>query len=514
MRRERSVVNEEVVVPQGQELVSTTDLRGVITYANPAFIDISGFSEQELIGHNHNLVRHPDMPPQAFDELWQKLKAQQPWRGIVKNRTKDGRYYWVDAFVTPIFEHGQVVGYQSVRRATSANLKHRATALYRRLSAGKPLSRHLTLAQKRWLSGVILTLGFVGVAWLFQPWVVLCGLLMVASMLALFFDEAFRVPAQLEALKQEYDSVSRYLFSGHGSSSILDFQLQLSQARMTGVLGRTRDAAGQLDAMSNTLVAMSEQAKGGVQQENTRLDQIATAVEQMNVSVTEIASCAEESAASTEQSRQYCRAARTGMLDSRDKIVDLAREVEAAATHASVLHGEAEKVAIAMNEIDGIAEQTNLLALNAAIEAARAGEQGRGFAVVADEVRALSNRTQQATTQITNNIDGMHSTLKQWVEKMQHNHQLAERCAQAADASAAEIEQINSHIDLANNLAGQNATAAVQQRQAVNEISTSLAEIQELTFGNLETTEQVEACSQTLQQQVGVIGSLHLSFNQ
>ncbi|WP_417346011.1 methyl-accepting chemotaxis protein [Ferrimonas sp.] len=512
MRRERHIVNEEVVVPQGEELVSTTDLRGIITYANPAFIEISGFDESELIGHNHNLVRHPEMPKAAFKELWDALKDQKPWRGIVKNRTKDGRYYWVDAFVTPIFEHGQVVGYQSVRRATTPELKERASEVYLRLNQGRPVSRTLTLVRRRWLSGVILALGFAAVGWLFQPWLVLCGLAMVAAMLMLFFDEAFRVPAMLMKLQQEYDSVSRYVFSGHGSSSILEFQLQMSQARMTGVLGRTRDASQHLDAMSSTLVGLSEQAKQGVRQENARLDQIATAVEELNVSVGEIANCAEESAHSTLQSRESCHGAQRDMLGSRDQIRTLAQEVKAAAEHAGELHGEADKVALAMKEIDGIAEQTNLLALNAAIEAARAGEQGRGFAVVADEVRALSNRTQQATTEIQNSIEGMHHTLKLWVEKMEHNHQLADACAVAAQTSASEIEQINRQIELAHDMAGQTATAAVQQRQAVNEIAGSLAEIQELTQGNLASTQEVEQCSSELQQQVGLIGSLHLSF--
>ncbi|TKB49788.1 methyl-accepting chemotaxis protein [Ferrimonas sediminicola] len=513
MRRERDIVNEEVVVPQDEELVSTTDLRGVITYANPAFIEVSGFSEQELIGHNHNLVRHPEMPPAVFRELWQALKAQKPWRGIVKNRTKDGRYYWVDAFVSPIFEHGQVVGYQSVRRATSQTLKSRASTLYQRLNQGRPLKQPLTLARRRWLSGMILALGFAAVGWLFQPWVVACGLAMVAAMLLLFFDEAFRVPAMLTRLQQQYDSVSRYVFAGHGSSSILQFQLLLSQARMTGVLGRTRDAAVKLDAMSASLVGLSEQAKQGVRQENARLDQIATAVEELNVSVGEIANCAQESAQSTQRSSDTCHQARREVLASRDQIRALAEEVKTAAAHASELHGEAERVTQAMKEIDGIAEQTNLLALNAAIEAARAGEQGRGFAVVADEVRALSNRTQQATTEIQNSIEGMHRTLTLWVERMEANHQLADTCAVGAQSVAGEIEEITRQIELAYDLSGQTATAAVQQRQAVNEIAVSLSEIQGLTQANQASTQEVEQCSGELQQQVGLIGSLHLSFN-
>lgn len=514
MKRNRTIVDQEVPVPQGRELVSTTDLRGVITYANAAFIEVSGFSEEELIGHNHNLVRHPDMPAAAFKELWEKLKKGQPWRGVVKNRTKDGRYYWVDAFVTPIFEHGQVVGYQSVRRATTPQLKQRALSLYERLNNGKSISRSLTLQQKRMISYVILIAGFIGVAWLFEPWVIACGALMVIAMLGLFYDEAFRVPNLLEKMQEEYDSVSRYVFSGHGSSSVLDFQMQFAQARMTGVLGRTHDASLQLGQLSDNLVGLSEQARQGVQQENQRIGQIAAAVEELSASVSEIANIATSAAGSTEQSKQFCGQAQQGVMGSRDKIIELAKEVDQAAKHAEGLHTEAEKVAHAMKEIDGIAEQTNLLALNAAIEAARAGEQGRGFAVVADEVRALSTRTQQATTEIQKNIEGMHQTLSSWVQKMNHNHKLADACSEAAQASSDDIEQINNQMEQATQLASQNAAAASQQRAAVQEIAQSLTDMQDLTHANLELTADVDGSSQEIQKQVGVIGSLHLSFNQ
>ena len=113
MRHNQSLINEEVHFSDAQQLVSTTDLRGVITYANKAFCDVAGFSAQELVGKNHNIVRHPDMPKAAFKEMWSTLKSGHSWRAIVKNRCKDGRYYWVDAFVTPIFEGDQLVGYQN-----------------------------------------------------------------------------------------------------------------------------------------------------------------------------------------------------------------------------------------------------------------------------------------------------------------------------------------------------------------------------------------------------------------
>ena len=145
-RRNQATVDQEVSFGIDEELVSTTDLRGVITYANDSFCKVSGYTINELTGKNHNMVRHPDMPPAAFGDMWANLKSDTAWRGAVKNRCKDGCYYWVDAFVTPIYENGKKVGYQSVRQQLLPEYKHRAEKLYQRLNNGQsitPLSEKL-----------------------------------------------------------------------------------------------------------------------------------------------------------------------------------------------------------------------------------------------------------------------------------------------------------------------------------------------------------------------------------
>ncbi len=131
------VTQREKPFPPGCYLVSKTDLKGIITYANDAFVEISGFTREELIGKNHNVVRHPDMPPQAFEDLWRTVKAGLPWRGLVKNRCKDGDHYWVDAFVVPVRENDQTVGYMSVRSAPSREAVAQAEALYQSLKQSK-----------------------------------------------------------------------------------------------------------------------------------------------------------------------------------------------------------------------------------------------------------------------------------------------------------------------------------------------------------------------------------------
>ena len=117
MRNNQPVTANEVLLDADTLIVSRTDPKGLITYVNKAFIDISGFGEAELLGQPHNIVRHPDMPVEAFADLWRDLQAGRPWIGLVKNRCKNGDFYWVLASVTPLLENGQVVGYLSDRKS-------------------------------------------------------------------------------------------------------------------------------------------------------------------------------------------------------------------------------------------------------------------------------------------------------------------------------------------------------------------------------------------------------------
>ncbi len=180
MKNNQPVTQVEKTYRDGLILASRTDLKGIITYANKAFIDISGFEVEELLGQNHNVARHPDMPPEAFEDLWDTVKRGNPWTGIVKNRCKNGDFYWVKATVTPVKKDGRVVEYMSVRvKPTSAEVSA-AEALYRDINAGKatlkrsrlqklayalhslPISRKLSLAYTTLvavITGVIIAFG-------------------------------------------------------------------------------------------------------------------------------------------------------------------------------------------------------------------------------------------------------------------------------------------------------------------------------------------------------------------
>lgn len=136
MRQNLPVTQAETALNPTDYLISRTDLKGRIVFANAAFVRISGYAQEELMGAPHNLVRHPDMPEAAFADLWATLQAGKPWRGFVKNRRKDGGFYWVLANVTPVFENGAVTGYTSVRSMATPAQIARAQRAYTAINEG------------------------------------------------------------------------------------------------------------------------------------------------------------------------------------------------------------------------------------------------------------------------------------------------------------------------------------------------------------------------------------------
>ena len=138
MKDNGPVTQREIDYPESSVFVSRTDPKGIMTDANASFVEVSGFAREELLGKSHNMVRHPDMPAWAFADLWATIKSGHVWRGIVKNRAKNGDHYWVRATVSPITRHGQVEGYLSFRKKPSRQEVHEAEALYRQYPGATP----------------------------------------------------------------------------------------------------------------------------------------------------------------------------------------------------------------------------------------------------------------------------------------------------------------------------------------------------------------------------------------
>ena len=159
MRINQPVTDLEQPVDSNTQLITITDLKGVITFANDDFVKISGYERSELIGQNHNIIRHPDMPPGAFESLWKTVQSKQSWKGLVKNRCKNGNFYWVDAYVTPILRDGKIVEYQSVRTQAPREAISRAESVYAPWLKDKLPSflqrPNLSLTAKLMLAGIL-----------------------------------------------------------------------------------------------------------------------------------------------------------------------------------------------------------------------------------------------------------------------------------------------------------------------------------------------------------------------
>ena len=141
MRTNLPVTNVEYILKDTETVVSKTDLKGKITYVNQDFINISGFSEQELIGAPQNIVRHPDMPEEAFEDFWRTIKSGKAWTGLVKNRCKNGNHYWVEANAAPLLENGKTVGYTSIRIKPTREQVRAAEAAYSAIKAEETLNQ-------------------------------------------------------------------------------------------------------------------------------------------------------------------------------------------------------------------------------------------------------------------------------------------------------------------------------------------------------------------------------------
>jgi len=513
------VTQKEYDYPASWIIVSTTDIKGVITYCNKPFIEISGFSEHELIGVNHNVIRHPDMPPAAFKNLWDTVKKGKPWRGIVKNRCKNGDHYWVDAYVTPVYEGETLVGYQSVRTKPTRAQIETAERLYARVRARNledlPSRLIPEFSHTAWLSAAfgVVGLGAILAGWLGNLWVGI-GTLILALILARIsahailkhIHEAVHVAKKIAA----GDLSSPILVQDNNETAEILQAIKMLQARLATVMGNIQESATGVASAAAQLAQASNSTHNLMEQQHQETDMVATAMNEMSATVAEVANNTTAAADAAHQASHKAREGRMVVRHSVDGIRELAEGVGEAARTIHQLEIESANIGKILDVIRGIAGQTNLLALNAAIEAARAGEQGRGFAVVADEVRALAQRTQESTQEIQDMIARLQQGARSAVSMMQRGQEQAEQSVLEANETDHSLEAITQSVEHINDMSDQIATAAEEQSAVVEEMNRNVESIRHLSVQTLQSTDDVVGATSHLEDLAGrLMGLVH-----
>ena len=512
------ITDVETQLPEGKFIYSRTDLLGRIVEANDAFAKISAYSPDEMVGQMHNLVRHPDMPPEAFEDMWRDLAAGLPWRGMVKNLRKDGGFYWVIANASPVRENGRVVGYQSVRGRPEREEIAAADAIYKRIRQGdKSLrilhgqvmpARNLKYAFLSWMTNDRRQTRLIGLSML-----IMGSLLVVDALNPMFLP-----------------SVSLHILGGAGIVLGLWF-LFFFCARLTGDLKKTDDylghilSSGDLRAHASTqrddtvgsIARRSGQMVAWIRSTLQGIDDIALAVkdssaevaqsvvmlnrsaqaqsaataaatngiEQNTASIGEVADSAQRT---KEVADEAAKVSEEGSLladQACTTILQLAGTVKDSASQVERLGEQSREISRITGVIRGIAEQTNLLALNAAIEAARAGEQGRGFAVVADEVRKLAERSAKAAEEVSQMITAVQAETDKAVSGMRAGAEQVENGVKYVEDAKDSLQEIHRQMQNMLKTVDDIFSSTSDQQVAMKEMAKNVEQVTQMTDQNL-----------------------------
>ena len=508
MRNNQPVTGREVEVPEFQAIVSQTDLDGNITYVNSTLLEVSGFNEEELLGAPQNILRHPDMPPEAFADLWATIKGGNPWTGLVKNRCKNGDHYWVRANVTPIRDAGRTVGYMSVRVRPERHEIERAADVYQRIRSGNG-------------SGIRLRQGHVIAGnWMNHLWAdIINASLRTRIWLATSLVNTLQIIVCVASLMGHSGENSIYSYGIFGATFVgllinvmlwwvlrvrvlepLESSLTAARSIAAGDLScsfdtHSHDEMGQLQRalqqMNVNLVATIRDVRTNVETMAVATRQIAAGnldlsgrTESQAASLEETASSVEQFAATVKQNAENSQQADALAVSARQVATEGGVIMKDVIATMDDLNASSKRIVDIIGLIEGIAFQTNILALNAAVEAARAGEQGRGFAVVAGEVRHLAQRSATAAKDIKHLIEVSVSKVDAGMEQVSRAGVTMEHVVQA--------------VQRVTNIMDEISRASSEQSIGVDQVNSAIAHMDQVTQQNAALVEEAAAASSSL----------------
>ncbi|MFO0587495.1 MAG: methyl-accepting chemotaxis protein [Polyangiaceae bacterium] len=514
MRKNYPVTQKELPFPKGGTLVSTTDLKGRILYGNPSFYEVSGFTREELVGQAHSIIRHPDMPEEAFRDLWATIQSGKPWIGPVKNRRKNGDHYWVLASVTPLMEGDRPVGYMSVRTEAPRAMIEASDALYKRMQEEARAGRNVHVFRggrllKNTPLGWITRYAQLGIAGKTVLATVACAMLaeltsdlpVISSHRSLALLAAavvgvligFVAQRVVTAPLQKVVSYANRLAAGDLTQSVdeasaapfEELQRALNQltVNLRAIVGDARNEMEQMNRVMHDLAEENQSLSQRTEAQATQLQQTAASMEQITGTVRNNTTSAVRASGLAGEATVAAERGRTA--------VDEVNRAMGAIHDASTKIGEATEV------IQGLAFQTNILALNAAVEAARAGEMGRGFSIVAAEVRALAQKAASSAKEISALIGD--SNLK--VQAGDDATTAARATMEGIVTSARELGQFTQQI----------STGSEEQLTGISQVTDAIHHIDAITQQNAGLVQDIAQAAHDLESEADrVVGALQV----
>ncbi|AIS57323.1 PAS domain-containing methyl-accepting chemotaxis protein [Vibrio coralliilyticus] len=483
MRVNEPVTQREVTYPPEYNLLSVTKTSSHITYASKEFCDVAGYTLDELVGQPHNIVRHPDMPPEAFKDMWDFLKSGKSWMGVVKNRCKNGDHYWVDAFASPIKENGKIVEYQSVRLSPNRQHVKNAEKIYAQLKAGATPFQLKMPRTRLWqrLAGAFLGSAIISsIIGAFAPGAAVWALFLLATLSGYVLTR--RLEDLSEQARKVFDNPLMELVYNQRVDDISEISLALKmrQSEINAVVGRIQDSNEQIATAAQSSANNCETTAENLVGQTSETEQVAAAINEMHSTANEIAQNAQSASDATERANSAVVEGKSSVEQTVSSMNELSQQLGVASDVVQQLSEHGRTIGEVLVVIQGVAEQTNLLALNAAIEAARAGDQGRGFAVVADEVRKLAQRSHESTEEIQNIINLIQTSTDKAVQAMEEGNKLSDICVDCANTSGDKLDALFGQVTDISDRNSQIATAIEEMARVTEDMNSSVQSISEV----------------------------------